>query len=318
MLLCSGYSRTGNSDIGLLKVNGHGRFEKVCEYFQGDNPSFIYANEKRFYTCSETERNGTVTEYEYKGNEIKRLKSIQFPGQLVCHILGWENSIITCAYESGTVSVMDQTLTKETTILNTCHKNERKSHAHWSAISPDEKYLLVADLGRDCIWSWSIVHGCFEKVRCIKVKQGCGPRQILFSRNSCYVIGELDNSIHVFEYVGKGDLLYKTSYKVSDSGIPCYTGAAALDGKGRIFIGNRGPDTISVFLIEGSNLIKINEFSCGGCWPRYITTINRGELLLVGNQKSGEIINFDISRENFPMIDRISFPEISCIVPLET
>lgn len=322
MLLCSGYSNSADRDIAILSVDRKGIFEKVCEYFQGDNPSFLYTEGEHFYTCSETEEYGAVTKYECKNNKINRLKTIKYSGQLVCHIQGWKQHLITCAYGSGTVSILDCNLTNETLISDTFNYTERKSHAHWSTISPDKKFLFAADLGRDCIWSWSLKNYRLnvKDVRCMKVKQGCGPRQILFDENKdvCYVIGELDNTVSVFEYQRNGKLLYKDSYRVSDAETPCYTGTAALDGNGRLFIANRGPDTISVFLIDGkTNLIKVDEFSCGGCWPRYITILKNERILLVGNQKSGELLSFDVSKEYTQMLDKISFPEISCMVPYE-
>ena len=58
----------------------------------------------------------------------------------------------------------------------------------------------------------------------------------------------------------------------------------------RLFVANRGPDTVSVFDRQGDHLVRVGEFSCGGAWPRDLTVA--AGALWVANERSNAITAF--------------------------
>jgi 6-phosphogluconolactonase (cycloisomerase 2 family) len=322
-LLCSGYSQKGHKDILLCSVNEDGKLDMEDGIYQGDNPSFLCQCKSTgsIYSCSEAEEYAAVTRYKIEDNKIIKEGEISFGGQWACHIQCGSGYIITAAYGSGTLSVIDKALEREVMNTGTRVGRDKESHAHWSVFTPDETYLLAADLGQDCIAGWPVRNGRIspEHEVCIALRDGTGPRQIFFSSDGskCYVIGELDNTVNVFDYKGNGVLVPDAVYKISGRTEKCSTGGAVSDGKGRIIVANRGPDTVCVFDADKQGrLIKVMESACFGEWPRYIQWVGEFDLLLIANQHSDEIVSARLEGNELKLLDRIPVYHASCVISL--
>lgn len=323
-LLCSGYTQKDHNDIMLCTVDENGKFCLLDEIYQGDNPSFLCQCEssRSIYSCSETEKYAAVTKYIINNNVIIKKGIIKYGGQWACHIQCMREHVITAAYGSGSLSVIDKNLQREIINTRTRVNMKKESHTHWSVYTPDGKYLLAVDLGQDCIIGWPIVNDMIKpeyKIN-ITLQNGSGPRQIFFSHDGrkCYVICEIDNTINVFDYKGNGVLILDAVYKISDRTEKCNTGGAVLDGKGRIIVANRGPDTICVFNADKQGrLIKVMESSCFGKWPRYIQWIEELDILLIANQYSNEIISTRMESNGFILLDKLPIYHASCMIGLK-
>ena len=87
------------------------------------------------------------------------------------------------------------------------HKDQYKPHVHSAILSPDNKYLVVADLGTDKIHVYRFqpeVEKALSPAEpaYIKTKPGSGPRHLTFHPNGKYLysINELDGSIGTYSY----------------------------------------------------------------------------------------------------------------------
>jgi 6-phosphogluconolactonase len=185
------------------------------------------------------------------------------------------------------------------------------SHPHCATLSPDNRFLLVCDLGTDHITVFVIDpdtgHLTNPKLF-TNNRPGSGPRHIAFHPNGRWVYGinELDSTIDRylwtatrFSDVPQG-LLVNTTNTVSTlaHGFPAAKNTAAEvavspDGA-FLYASNRGEDTLVVFTVSAKDghLTFLQRIACGGKTPRHFTLSPTGQWLLCGNQDSATVTVF--------------------------
>lgn len=182
-------------------------------------------------------------------------------------------------------------------------------HPHSTHLSPDNRFLLVNDLGSDAISIFSVTPGSAhlgapELFHC---RPGSGPRHIAFHPNGrwVYCINELDSTIDHFLWTDTSSrtspegVLATTGYfvKTIAAGFPAAKNTAAEvatspDGN-FLYASNRGEDTLVVFSIgEDGKLNLIQRISSGGRTPRHFTLSPDSRWLLCGNQDSASVTVF--------------------------
>ena len=183
-------------------------------------------------------------------------------------------------------------------------------HPHSVHLSPDNRFLLVNDLGSDAISVFNVYPGArlgpptlFSNNR-----PGCGPRHIAFHPNGrwVYSINELDSTIDHFLWTTTSSLtnpqglLVNTSAPVKTiaASFPVAKNTAAevaisLDGN-FLYASNRGEDSLVVFAIAPADgaLTLVQRIACGGKTPRHFTLDPSERWLLCGNQDSATVTIF--------------------------
>jgi 6-phosphogluconolactonase len=85
---------------------------------------------------------------------------------------------------------------------------QTSSHAHSAVVSPDKKYLFVADLGTDCIYQHTIASDGLINVKPIvnNVENGNGPRHLVLSSSGvyAYAVNEMAGSVDAFQVTTTG------------------------------------------------------------------------------------------------------------------
>jgi 6-phosphogluconolactonase len=184
-------------------------------------------------------------------------------------------------------------------------------HPHSVHLSPDNRFLLVNDLGSDHISVFAIDPATARlgpPALFSNNRPGSGPRHIAFHPNGrwLYSINELDSTIDRF-------LWTTTSSRANPQGLLVNTGAPvktiaasfpaakntaaevaiSLDGN-FLYASNRGEDSLVVFRIAPADgaLTLIQRISCGGKTPRHFTLDPSERWLLCGNQDSASITIF--------------------------
>ena len=78
------------------------------------------------------------------------------------------------------------------------------AHPHQVAVAPDNRHVLVCDLGLDLVVSYRFdaKTGALERVSQAATPSGAGPRHLSFSPDGSHaaVVNELDNTVCVFAY----------------------------------------------------------------------------------------------------------------------
>ncbi|GAA0414545.1 hypothetical protein Acor_09580 [Acrocarpospora corrugata] len=154
-------------------------------------------------------------------------------------------------------------------------------HAHQAVFDADD-ILHVSDLGTDEIRRYRLDDEV-EVLPPIKLTPGSGPRHMDCRDDRWYLVGELDGQVRAYDT----DWNELASTPATRSAAGNHPSHLQLHG-GRLYVGNRGPDTISVF--DPDTLDLIAEVPSGGSWPRHFAFAD-GKVY-VANQHSGQVTEF--------------------------
>lgn len=173
-------------------------------------------------------------------------------------------------------------------------------HAHGIAISPDDRFALVADLGLDKIFVHPIdpqLASISAATEAVLVARGGGVRHLVLDPHGrfLYSIDELDSALTVFRYA-RGRLRKISIQYALPRGAPPQKGGSelAFDSSGRfLYASVRGnQNDIAVFSVDARSGIPhpLQFISSQGIMPRHFALDLSGRWLAVANQKSHAIV----------------------------
>jgi 6-phosphogluconolactonase len=185
------------------------------------------------------------------------------------------------------------------------------SHPHSATLSPDNRFLLICDLGTDHI-NVFFIHpetGQLSDPHSFSNDHpGSGPRHIAFHPNGrwVYSINEIDSTLDHYLWTAtrfsetpQGLLVNtNTPIKTIAADFPADKNTAAelaISSDGLfLYASNRGEDSLVVFSIAAKHgkLDFVQRISCGGKTPRNFTLDPTTQWLLCGNQDSATITIF--------------------------
>ena len=293
------------------------------------NPSFLKSNSANtLYSVSEVDQidgvyGGSINSFliDKKTGKLSQINSKSTKGAYPCHVSidNVEKHVLVSNYMGG--NILMYPISKNGFIENdSAHimhygsskgnlERQEGPHPHSSAFTPDNKYLLVADLGKDMIVCYRI-NSKAELILCesksIKLKEGQGPRHMTFHPNGkyFYLINELGNSINVYCYSVEKEALefiqkISTLPEIFDKENLAADIHIHPNGK-FLFASNRGHDSIAIFSINQHNgyLKLINHQSTFGKYPRNFGIDSTGNYLLVANKNSNNVVVFKINKVN--------------------
>jgi 6-phosphogluconolactonase len=177
-------------------------------------------------------------------------------------------------------------------------------HAHRVTVTPDNKYLLVNDLGLDVIHVYALDAATGKLTPADtpvwKAPAGTGPRTLHFHPNGkfAYCVCELICQVIVLKW--EADTATFTTGQILELPIGPHSGEATgcdivLDKQARFgYFINRGDDFVATIAIsaDGSRLTFQRRSTCGGTVPRHLTLDPTEHFLLVANQGSDTIAVF--------------------------
>jgi 6-phosphogluconolactonase len=185
------------------------------------------------------------------------------------------------------------------------------SHPHSATISPDNRFVLVSDLGTDQITVFLIDsdtgHLSGQKLF-TNNRPGSGPRHIVFHPNGRWVYGinELDSTVDRYLWTAtrfsdtpQGMLISTNEpIKTIADDFPVAKNSAAeivISSDGAfLYASNRGEDTLAVFSIseKDGRLIFLQRISCGGKTPVHLAISPTAKWLLCSNHHSNNVTVF--------------------------
>jgi 6-phosphogluconolactonase len=183
-------------------------------------------------------------------------------------------------------------------------QRQAAAHVHCVTVSPDNRYLLVNDLGLDriSVYRLDLESGLLtpNDPPFYEAIPGAGPRNFTFHPNHrwAYSLNEIVNSVDALEWdSSRGTLTRLQNISSLPAGFKGETTAAQVtsDSAGRfLYASNRGADTIAVFAIDQAKgtLTKTQDMSCGGKTPRHFALDPSNRWLLAENQDTGNIAIF--------------------------
>ena len=335
------YTKRASDGVYTCEITVDESVQLTCTHLtpHQENPTFlaIHPEEPYLYAVHEID-DGAVTAYQIEsdGSLVKQNRhltgaagpcycSVHPSGEylFVAHYPGGAVSMLPLQ-EPGTVCPPSEVVVHEGSGPNP--ERQTKPHPHSAVVSPNGRFLYVADLGTDQVVIYQIEPGTdsLQRTGSVETPPGAGPRHIAFHPTEpyLYLINELDSTIITFEWdPGSGSL---TRLDVISTLPPEYAGAnqtseIQVHPSGRWVYGcNRGHDSIASFLVQDDGSLRLQDIvSTQGEWPRYFAIDPSGDLLLVENRYSDDIMPFWIDETTGALTQagpRLELPEPACMV----
>ena len=294
------------------------------------DPSFVVisSNGKYVYAVNEAGKNSSVSSFsrDTKTQKLTLLNQLPALGEDPCFISFDRTGkyVLIANYTSGNVVVFpilaDGKLGEHTALVTDAgalgpnKERQEGPHAHWIQPNISNGTVFVADLGLDRVLTYQFnsakgtlgappapsparpfVQGALE------LRPATGPRHVAFSgvvnsRQSLYVLGEIDSTVTVFASTKEG--MFDGAIQVIST-LPAGTtgrndtAEITIHPSGKfLYASNRGHDTIAAFRIDTATgkLTAAGEFSIEGQEPRNFVIDPTGGFILVGDQLSDKVV----------------------------
>ena len=183
-------------------------------------------------------------------------------------------------------------------------QRQQRAHAHAVNLSPDDRFVYVADLGIDriMIYRFDADQGLLAAGNppYARLKPGAGPRHFCFhpSGRFAYVINELDCTITAFTYdAATGALAAIQTVPTLPEGFDGNNTCAEIrvHPTGRFVYGsNRGHDSVAAYRVDmaSGTLSLVGHAVAGIKTPRNFNVDPSGKFCLVANQDADSVVVF--------------------------
>lgn len=201
-----------------------------------------------------------------------------------------------------------------------------RPHPHSVTVSPDNRHVIVADLGLDRVYSYALdaAAATLAPVRppFVATAAGAGPRHSAFGAGGrhLYVINELNGTIdvHAFDSAG-GTLtpLQTVSTLPADFTGENISAEIRVHPNGRFVYGsNRGHDSIAAFAVDAASgrLDRIGLTPTGGRNPRNFALSPDGAWLVCGHQDTPLVTVFRVDPATGQLTATGHFAEVPAVV----
>jgi 6-phosphogluconolactonase len=200
---------------------------------------------------------------------------------------------------------------------------QEKPHPHSVTLSPDNRYVLVADLGLDRVFSYTLDPATATLAPAnpafVSTAPAAGPRHAAFGRDGrhVYVINELNGTLDVHAYdPARGALtpLQTVPTLPPDFSGENLTAEVRVHPSGRFVYGsNRGHDSIAAFAVDpvSGRLESIGITPSGGRTPRNFALSPDGQWLVCGHQDTPLVTVFRVD----PVTGRLTATGHTATVP---
>ena len=293
------------------------------------NPSFLALDPARkFLFCvNELEEyagaaGGAVSAYRIDpaSGTLTHLNTRASHGTDPCHLAVERTgrNLIVANYSSGSVAVFpigkdgalgEASCVIQHTVSSVNPDRQAGPHAHCVTIDAANRYVLVCELGGDCVMIYELdaengklIPNASQPQ--IKTAPGAGPRHIAIHPNGrfAYLISELNSTMTAFAYdAARGRLAEIQTLSTLPADFTGVSGGAEIQiaPSGRFLYGsNRGHDSIVIYALdaESGRMSLVGHESTRGKTPRYFTFTPDGAFIVVANQDSDNIVTFRVDR----------------------
>lgn len=332
--------------IRLLRFDPRtGALRHVAAVDAGPNPSFlaIHPDGRRLYAVNEvTEREG-----EASGGvsalaiadtgTLQPLNDQPSRGGAPCYVSVDRRGrvVLVANYVGGNVAVLP--IRREGMIGAATHEvqhvgsgpdreRQQRAHAHCIVADPSNRFALAADLGADrvLVYRMDTDEGTLTHVASGVLPAGAGPRHIAFHPRLplVYVANELNSTVSTFRFATDRGALAPVEHRSTLPGGwqgTSYVADIHVAPDGRVlYVSNRGHNSIARFSIaERTGALRLEDtVPTGGDWPRNFSLAPGGRWLLVGNQRSGDVVVLardPRSGRLTPTSHRLAIPRVACL-----
>ena len=309
---------SGGEGEGIALLRRHpatGALTRLGVVARTPSPSFLAQHPARpvLYAVNELDA-GTVSAFSVDGDGTLTELAVQpTGGRHPCHlaISADHRQLLVANYGSGSVSVHpldpDGAIGEHSDLLQLAGSGpvaDRQAgpHAHMVAPDPNGRDVLICDLGADRVWRTRLdpLSGRLAPPDpAVVTAPGTGPRHLHRAADGVLLlVGELGGSLSWYRPGGADGALQPAGrVPASTTGVDNQPSELVMGSDGRfIYVGNRGPDTVSAFAWNGEKAELIAEVPTGGVWPRHLVLL--GDHLYVANERSHTVTTFRIDPDS--------------------
>lgn len=311
------------------------KLEKVEVAAKVGSPTYLAITEdqKSLYSVAQDGETGGVAAYtiDQATGDLEKINQVLTEGAPPCHLETYEGTLVTGNYHLGTVELHDISNGEVRDASSVSkhegsgpHERQEKPHVHYTARTPDGRYVVVADLGTDELTTYEVRNNELVKAQTLKVKAGSGPRHVAFhpSKPVAYLLTELSSEVVVLDYdATDGSFTEKQYISALPEDYKGENDASAIhvssDGK-FVYAGNRGHNSIAVYQVneETGELTWIENTLTGGEWPRDFVLDPSEKFLIASNQHTGNLVLFARDEETGKLTkldSEVPVPEVVCV-----
>jgi 6-phosphogluconolactonase len=293
---------------------------------ESGDPSFVavHPNGKYLYAVNELgnyegPNSGSISAFaiDPHSHKLTLLNQVGSGGAGPCHI-SFDRSgkyVLVANYDGGSVSVhpigKDGRLGRATSVVQHHGSGpdvdrQQGPHAHWIGASPDNRFVMAADLGLDevLVYHFDASKGTLtpNDPAFAKAAPGSGPRHVAFhpSGNFVYLITEMAGEVTAFAFdPQKGSLAALqtlTTLPADYAGVKEDAEIAVHPSGKFLYASIRGHDSIAMFSIDPAKgtLTSLGQVPTQGKTPRCFVIDPSGRYLLAANQVGHTIVVFKI------------------------
>jgi 6-phosphogluconolactonase len=293
------------------------------------NPTWLeFSPDKKFlYTihASEAQAIGFALSAPDSKNGIPTLTPLPFPpaptsaapSHLAIDATG--RALLAANYNDGYVAALpihsDGTLGRPSLTRHTGQPGphptrQTKAYPHSVTVSPDNRHVIVCDLGLDKIFTYALDPAATKLTPAnppfVASDPGAGPRHFKFGRDGrhAYAINELGNTISVYDYAAPtGTLTPRQTIPTLPPTFkdPNTTAEIRVHPNGKFVYGsNRGHDSIAVYAIDSATglLTFVERTATGGKTPRNFALSPDGGWLVCGHQDTDIVTVFRVNPDS--------------------
>src|SRR5579871_6911790 len=290
------------------------------------NPSWvsIHPNRRFLYAVSEFNNEKSALSafrIDPGSGKLTLLNTVPAGGKSAVHVsidATGRNALIA-NYHGGSIAVRrineDGSLGEQTAFMqhsgSSVTPRQSQPFAHSIYLSPDNRFVLVPDLGLDkiMVYRFDAKNGTLapNEPPFAKTTPGTGPRHLAFGAQGkfVYLVGEITRTVTAFRWDEQSGAMteVQTISALSLSNAPVGRAGSAEaqvspDG-GFFYVSNRGPDTIGVFAIDrdSGKLTPVEQVPTDGVMARSFSLDPTGAYLFAANQNSNNVVIFHVDRK---------------------
>lgn len=323
---------TGPKSHGIYAcklASASGELTQLSLAGESPNPAFLAVHPSHRYLYAINEINdyagrhsGSVSAFaiDRRTAKLKFLNAVASGDPGPCHLAVDHTGqyVLVANYNVGSVAAFrlraDGSLGERTAFLrhpghSINPQRQEAAHAHSIYVSPDNRFVVSADLGTDqvFVYRFDATQGTLvpNDPPTAAVPAGSGPRHFAFdpAGKFGYVIEEMGSSLTAFAWDGARGVLHPL--ETISTKPPDYTGyndcaELLMHPSGKFLYGsNRGHNSITVFALDAATgrPTPIQYAATQGKTPRGVGIDPTGTYLLAGNQDTDTVVEFRIDAQ---------------------
>ena len=184
-----------------------------------DNPTYITVSkdQRYLYSVIKEDIKGGVAAFKIDpdSSKLSLINKELLEGAPPCHVNidSQQRYLFSTNYHKGTVEsyLINQHTGEVAEPSSVVHhegngpdERQEKAHTHYAGMTPDEKYLVVVELGSDKLFTYEVKKdGQLTEVSRLDIRPGSGPRHLAFhpiNKNIAYIMTEFSSEIIVLAY----------------------------------------------------------------------------------------------------------------------